>query len=1173
MFSRRLRRASTAVGYLFLVLPAAAQDAPEPTFRELFNGKDLSGWSGDLNYWSVEDGAITGRSSKTNPLEKNTFLVADGVYGDFVLRLDYRIVGGNSGIQYRTRMRPDGSASGYQADIEAATNYTGIVYEENGRGFLCNRGERVDILADGTKHDAGRGADSAELQASLRAEDWNSYEIVANGPRIIQRINGRVFADLVDRDEKHAADAGRIALQIHSGPPMLVQFRNVRIHEPYDWRPEPRWIWSKTPATADASCDLRREFDLDGDVRHGWLTVSCDNHHITSINGKEVGRGDVWEQPNSFLVTDALKKGANELVVAARNSGGPAALALILDVEYQDGRRTRILSDGSFQARDAAADPWQPVASFGRVSSPNGPWPNPFGDMEATPATAITVPPGFEIERVASARKHEGSWVALTFDPQGRLIVSPQSGNLLRITLGAAGEAPRVESLPTSRPIGDAQGLLFAYGSLYVSVNSNSKEDGGLWRLRDADGDDRFEVVERLIRYTPGGEHGGHGLALGPDGLLYLMLGNHTDDFNGSSIFDTKNVPPPAFAATSPFRNYAEDLPLKREWDANGHAVDILAPGGYVVRLDADAKSIDLYSAGFRNAYDIAFSPDGELFTFDSDMEWDVGMPWYRPTRVCHLTSGSNFGWRSGSGKFPPYYPDTLPATVDIGLGSPTGVTFGTKSNFPAPYRAALFINDWTYGRIYAVHLEPDGSSYRASFTTFADGKPLNVTDLEIGPDGAMWFITGGRGTQSGLYRVSTVTKAAPGPEARFPASDATRQARRALEAHHGAAKPDAIGDILPGLDSSDRFLRFAARLALERHDVEAIRAVAFAETRPRARYEAMLALVRRDATKLADIARSFAGLPAANLDEEGLIYELRTLEIGFARGGTLDDAARAALLARYDQRYPAATYAANRELYAVLRQLDAADLTARGVALLERATTPEERIWYAWVLRDATAGWTQDLQTRYRAAGESLRQISGGGHSFGGFLDMIYGAAKRDLVEFKPAAAEPKWTVDKLTPELGKVASGRNFENGRAAYKAALCVVCHRMGTEGGGGVGPDLTGVSGRFSRRDLLEAIVDSSKIVSDQYQTTDYVMKDGSTIVGRVVDQDVLSLVLTVDALNPRRVTINKSDVKSKSVSKLSPMPDRLIDSLSLEQVLDLMAYLESGGNARSKHFAK
>src|SRR5262249_8812137 len=152
---------------------------------------------------------------------------------------------------------------------------------------------------------------------------------------------------------------------------------------------------------------------------------------------------------------------------------------------------------------------------------------------------------------------------------------------------------------------------------------------------------------------------------------------------------------------------------------------------------------------------DMAFNPDGELFTWDSDMEWDIGAPWYRPTRVNHCVSAGEYGWRSGSAVWPTYYPDSLPTTLDVGLGSPTGMKFGTSAKFPLRYQRALFAADWAYGRILAIHLTPLGASYEGTFETLVTGKPLNVTDLDFGPDGAMYFITGGRGTPSTLYRLT----------------------------------------------------------------------------------------------------------------------------------------------------------------------------------------------------------------------------------------------------------------------------------------------------------------------------------------------------------------------------------------------------------------------------------
>ena len=137
-------------------------------------------------------------------------------------------------------------------------------------------------------------------------------------------------------------------------------------------------------------------------------------------------------------------------------------------------------------------------------------------------------------------------------------------------------------------------------------------------------------------------------------------------------------------------------------------------------------------------------------------MEWDVGLPWYRPTRVCHVVSGAEFGWRSGSGKWPKYYPDSLPPVHEVGLGSPTGMTFGTAAKFPAKYQSCLFISDWSYGQIYALHLKPDGASWTGERDVFCSANALPVTDLTISPfNGKMYFLIGGRRSQSALYEIS----------------------------------------------------------------------------------------------------------------------------------------------------------------------------------------------------------------------------------------------------------------------------------------------------------------------------------------------------------------------------------------------------------------------------------
>ena len=189
------------------------------------------------------------------------------------------------------------------------------------------------------------------------------------------------------------------------------------------------------------------------------------------------------------------------------------------------------------------------------------------------------------------------------------------------------------------------------------------------------------------------------------------------------------------------------------------------------VRLEYNIPARGLI--GFRNQFDLAFDQNGELHTYDSDMEWDQGTPWYVPTRINHVVSGGEYGWRNGAGKYPEFYPDNLPATLNIGPGSPTGVAFGYGAKFPAKYQEALYILDWSWGKLYAVHLKPEGSSYTATREEFLSGAPLPLTDAVIHPqDGAMYFAIGGRKVQSGLYRVTYTGKESTAP-AKIPANPA----------------------------------------------------------------------------------------------------------------------------------------------------------------------------------------------------------------------------------------------------------------------------------------------------------------------------------------------------------------------------------------------------------------
>jgi hypothetical protein len=222
-------------GCFVLAVLSAASYAKEA--QELFNGKDLEGWNGNPKFWTVEDGAIVGRTTKESPLENNEFLIWKGGHvRDFKLTLQYKIEGGNSGIQYRSKVLDPAKwiVAGYQADIDSGPTYSGILYEERERGILAKRGEKVTIDREG-KPTTEKIGDAEELQKSIHTDDWNDYEIEVRNNRMKHTINGKLMSETIDRDQKNKDRSGVLAFQVHKGPPMTVRFRNIR-YEPLDPR-------------------------------------------------------------------------------------------------------------------------------------------------------------------------------------------------------------------------------------------------------------------------------------------------------------------------------------------------------------------------------------------------------------------------------------------------------------------------------------------------------------------------------------------------------------------------------------------------------------------------------------------------------------------------------------------------------------------------------------------------------------------------------------------------------------------------------------------------------------------------------------------------------------------------------------------------------------------------
>jgi len=547
---------------------------------------------------------------------------------------------------------------------------------------------------------------------------------------------------------------------------------------------------------------------------------------------------------------------------------------------------------------------------------------------------------------------------------------------------------------------------------------------------------------------------------------------------------------------------------------------------------------------------------------------------------------------------------------VNIGPGSPTGVTFGTGAKFPAKYQDALFIADWSFGKLYAIHLTPEGASYTGVVEEFVTGQPLPVTDVIVHPqDGAMYFAVGGRRTQSALYRVTYVgnDSTAPGaPDTRFAAE---RQLRRQLENFHGHPDSAAVEKIWPYLGHSDRAIRFAARTAVEWQDPPQWRERALSESDPRKAIAAIVALARvsgrdelhrkandpkPDPALRGRMLAALDRLTWSQLGHQDRLDLLRAYGLTFIRLGAPDESTRQRLAGKFDALLPAASRELNVELAQVAVYLQSPAAAEKVVALLRKSPTQEEQIDYVLALRALRTGWTTPLREEYFRWFNTTATAYRGGNTFVGSLRRIQSEAQTTLtdderkvlapvLEAPPQPKSPQellaarkfvknWTVEELVPVVERgLSGGRSFEQGRRLYGAVACAACHRFAQEGGL-VGPDLSGVAGRFSVRDLLESTIDPNKVISDQYAAITILKKNGEIVTGRVANLSGDSLQIVQDMFAPGTMTgVRRADIEAMQPSKVSMMPAGLLSTLTEEEIQDLFAFLLSRGDPNHKMY--
>lgn len=953
-----------------------------------------------------------------------------------------------------------------------------------------------------------------------------------------------------------------------------------------------QWIWTRADRRPHQYICLRTTFNVRERLRSAELILAAEYcHSALYVNDERVVRGEPYGPLIKIDIAARLTPGENSLGVCCRSVDGPAAVMARLELLYIDGGRETIATGPAWRAaavsslelprwpRERLA--WGDAVSLGKVVAhrwglqPDTTSITPVDDYEqwrrATKAEAgadpktFQVASGFEVDLIRSAADDEDSWVSLARDPRGRWIIGMEKQGLLRLTLPPSDKEPvRVEHINDT--LRECRGLVFAHDSLYAMANG----DKSLFRLRDTDDDDQFDKIDKLAEFAGDTGHGRNQLTLGPDGRVWGVFGD--------SVFEPESATklPPALAN-----------PTRAEKTRSG----------FVARFNEDATQIDIVVRGLRNPYGIDFNEQGDLFTYDADAEYDMGTSWYRPTRVNHLLPGGDYGWRRVTRDWPPYFPDradTPQPTLDIGKGSPTSVAFGTHSNFPLRYRDALFVLDWAYGRILAVHLTPRGASYFASAETFLRGQPLNVTDVEFGGDGAMYFITGGRGTQSALYRVRYVGEPVKAAEptrqqmARDEHAQRARKARRELESLLKTPQPEMLDLAWPQLNNDDPWIRHAARVAVESVPPQEWRERAQKEDRRLASNAANIAWQRADPNPpCISVAYVKPSEQAASELGESFFIMARSL----ANDDCQDEPGRADTLKQLRSLYPHESPQVNHSLARILSQYPDKQFVAKTLALLEEAPTQRETFHYLFVLRNVADGWTPQRRQTYFHHLKNMDDFVGG-EGLPAFRKLIrqeaLAALPKDerasyenvltaksqpwLAELPPSRTKlvRKWTVDELAKAWTNSKTQGDPANGQKIFAVARCIVCHRCGTNGGAS-GPDLTSVAQRFSPRDILTSIVEPSRVISEKYIAETLQLESGRVVTGRIAPGDFRSsqLDIVTNLLQPETTTtIVKADIVARNASPISPMPTGLVDTLSEQEVVDLLAFVLLGSSSRA-----
>lgn len=942
----------------------------------------------------------------------------------------------------------------------------------------------------------------------------------------------------------------------------------------------PKWI--AIAHLPNQSAKLSTRVDLDEPVISCRMKFASDFARASvTINGSKVLAVEPYCQLQSLDVTQWLRLGSNDLQIDAQRVPGPSAVAISFEFQLISGRIVRTESDETWSAEVVGivqAELWgsgrrdislSPIENYEQWQQSKG------NDTHAAQPKFWTAP-GFEVQLLRTASAEEGSWISLTFDPDGRAIISREDQGLLRMKLDSSHKTvERVESIDVD--LQECRGLVYVDGLLYANAN-NSK---GLYRLSINDAG-QAENLARVREFSGSVGHGRNDLTI-DNGWLYAIHGDSVD-------LPSENVTD----LTSPFRHWPGDS-SQRE--------------GHLLRMQLSTGRWEIICGGLRNPYGIAAHPGGELFTFDADNEFDMGTPWYRPTRVIATTPGGDVGYRTAEKKLPPRFhdqPENLPPVLTIGRSSPTAVLCDPELEFPQPYRNALFLLDWTYGRVIAVHLAPRGASWRAQAELFLQGRPLNVTDVARGPDNAMYLITGGRKTQSSLYRVSQKNDVDQLASNIAKLSDAHEQAaiefsklqiatRKRLELVSRNRDGSDLQWILQHLPDADPAIRHAARIALERLPVERWLSIVQATDNDLIWLYGSLAHAQAmTQTEVPAVLDRWLKFDPSTFSLSERIVWVRLCELFLRTDERALQARENEVIRKLVAIWPntvtlhvtteGTTIELRQRLAQLLGQLDSTE----GLSLVSKdllaSSTQEDQLAGLLAIRHLKNGWTTALRRhQFEVLRESPRMV--GGEGLPKFIESIRADSLNSLSDSERLAIADvlESKNDEVAESIQRRSHVQNWkigdfheyastsivegdrERGAKIYRDASCVRCHRIGNQGKS-VGPDLTFVGRRFGPNDLLESILTPSRSVAENYRLDVVMTRSGSVHTGQILiegDYRSENIRIQTDPLRSNSIIeIDKREIEEHRQSERSTMPDGLLDGFDREEIRDLIAYLQN-----------